>query len=373
MEKMRRNWIGLVLLFLLCLPIFKNALVSPKEFSSLENRVLTTTIKWDQDMFKSGVLAERVENFVQDQFPLRDTFVNLKSDTAYLLGRKENNGVYIGKDGYLFGKQTGQTEIFSDNLDAVMTLSKHLSQEITLLTVPASGLIYEDKLPYGVDAKEQRETVEEFKKAVDGKGNYIDLFALFQKHRNEDIYFKTDHHWTPYGAYLSYEALMERFSLDPILLDDLNEKIVEGFYGTYYSKFRGNFVKSEPFTYYDFEDESLKIQYTGVENKESRLFFEEYLEERDKYKIFLGGNDPLVTLQNQEASYEEKILVLKDSYANAMIPYLVETFQEVHLMDLRYYNASLKDYLAKEEFDRVILLYGMDSYLEQRQLRNLGY
>ncbi len=353
--------------------MLKNAFILPKGFSSLENRVLTTTIKWDKDMLKSGVLAERVENYVQDQFPLRDIFVNLKSDTALLLGRKENNGVYMGKDGYLFGKQSSQSDIFFDNLEAIKILSKRSNGNLTIFGVPASGLIYEDKLPNALDAKEQRETLEEFKKTVQGIGSYIDLFDLFQSHKEETIYFKTDHHWTPYGAYLAYEALMEELSLSKVMLEDLQMKTVNGFYGTYYSRFRGDFIKSEPFTYYRFDDGNLKIEYIGVENKKGNLFFEEYLEERDKYKMFLGGNDPLVTIKNDEAPHEEKVLILKDSYANAMTPYLVNTFQEVHLLDLRYYNLSLKDYIEKEDFDRVILLYGMDSYLEQRQLRNLGY
>ena len=161
--------------------------------------------------------------------------------------------------------------------------------------------------------------------------------------------------------------------MTPVLLEDFQVKTVDDFYGTYYSKFRGNFVSSEPFTYYDFDDDNLEIEFAGVENKESRLFFEEYLKERDKYKMFLGGNDPLVTIQNDDAPYDEKILVLKDSYANAMTPYLAKSFQEVHLLDLRYYNASLKDYIEKVDFDRVILLYGIDSYLEQRPLRNMAY
>ncbi len=373
MKYFKKNWIGLILLFLLCMPMLNNALVSPKNFSDLENRVLTTTIKWNEEMLKSGVLAERVENFVQDQFPGRDSFVNLKSNVAYLLGRKENNGVYIGKEGYLFGKPSSQSDIFTDNLEALQILLERLNDKITLLTVPSSGLIYEDKLPFGINAHEQREAVDDFKIAVDGKGNYIDLLTLFEKHRDEEIYFKTDHHWTSYGAYMAYKAMMEKLSLKPVQLQDFQKKTIEGFYGTYYSKFRGNFVSSEQFTYYDFDDKNLEIKYIGVDDKESTLFFEEYLKERDKYKMFLGGNDGLVTIKNEEALYEEKVLILKDSYANAMVPYLSKTFKEIHLLDLRYYNASLKDYMEKENFDEVILLFGMDSYLEQRPLRNLSY
>ncbi|NLB19321.1 MAG: hypothetical protein GX829_00420 [Clostridium sp.] len=373
MKLIKNNRIGIILVFLLCVPLFNNIIIVPKEFSDLENRVLTTEIKWDRDMLQSGVLAERVEDFVQDQFPLRNFFVNIKSDVAVLLGKKENNGVYLGKDGYLFGQQSPQSDIFMDNLNAIKTLSKGQDDKISIIAVPLSGAIYEDKLPLGIDSKDQRETLETFKEAVYGLGEYIDISAKFENHKSEPIYFKTDHHWTPYGAYLAYDVLMEKIQVDPIPLEYFMKNTVDSFYGTYYSKFRGNFISSEPFTYYKNPMENLKVNYVGIKDKKNALLFEEYLLKRDKYKMFLGGNDPLVTIKNNQANNNKKVLVLKDSYANAMTPFLGETFKEIHLLDLRYYNLSLKDYMEKENFDEVILLYGMDSYLEQRQLRNMGY
>lgn len=370
---LKNNHTGIILVFLLCIPFFNNIITVPKGFSDLENRVLTTDIKWDKDMLKSGVLAERVENFVQDQFPLRDLFVNVKSDVAVLLGKKENNNVYLGNDGYLFGQQSPQSDIFEDNLNAIKILSKGLEDKIKIFAVPLSGAIYEDKLPLGIDAKDQMETLKTFQEAVNGLGEYIDLSSKFKDHLSESIYFKTDHHWTPYGAYLAYELLMEKMQVDPIALEYFTKNTVDGFHGTYYSKFRGNFISPEPFTYYKNPMDNLKVNYVGMDDKKNTLFYEEYLQERDKYKMFLGGNDPLVTIENDQAKNNKKVLVLKDSYANAMTPFLGETFKEVHLLDLRYYNLSLKKYMEEENFDEIILLYGMDSYLEQRQLRNMGY
>lgn len=373
MKFLKNNRIGIILVFLLCIPIFNNIFVSPKEFSDLENRVLTTQIKWDKEMLQSGVLAERVEDFVQDQFPLRNFFVNIKSDVSVLLGKKENNGVYLGKDGFLFGQQSPQSDIFRDNLNAVETLSKWTDHKIIIFAVPLSGAIYKDKLPLAMEWKEQIDTLKTFQEAVEGLGEYIDVSLELENHKNEPIYFKTDHHWTPYGAYLAYRVLMDRLQVSPIALEYFTENTEENFFGTYYSKFRGNFVSSEPFAYYRNPKEKLKVNYVGMEDKKDTLIFEEYLLERDKYKIFLGGNDPLVTIENDDAKNNKKVLVLKDSYANAMTPFLSETFKEVHLLDVRFYNLSLKEYMEKENFDEVILLYGMDSYLEQRQLRNLGY
>lgn len=373
MKFLKKNRIGIVLLILLCVPFFHNIVSTPKEFSDLENRVLTTRIKWDGEMLKSGVLAERVEDYVQDQFPLRNFFVNIKSDVSVLLGKKENNGVYLGKDGYLFGQQAKTSDIFIDNLDAIQVLSKRLDQKLTIIAVPLSGVIYEDKLPYGVDIAGQKDALERFKAATSDVAEYIDLATVFKKHREESIYFKTDHHWTPYGAYIGYEVFMKTLGVDAVSLENFKKKTADHFQGTYYSKFRGNFVDSEPFVYYKNNEDNLHIDYVAMDHKESTLFFEEYLEERDKYKMFLGGNDPLVTIQNKEAKNKKKILLLKDSYANAMTPFLAENFTEVHLLDLRYYNASLEEYMEKEDFDEVVLLYGMDSYLEQRPLRNLAY
>lgn len=362
-----------VVLGILLIPLSTNILLPSKRFSDLENRVLTEEIRWDEDLLKSGVLAERVEAYVQDQFPLRDLLINLKSDVEVLLGKEENNGVYKGQDGYLFAKpEVYDEKTLADNIEAMSSLSEKLNSSLAVMLAPPSSMVLEEKLPSFVDAELEKAYYELILKGI-SESQVVPVLEKLMEKSQEEVYFRTDHHWTQYGAYVAYEELMHTLSLDAVDNSAYTVHKTSGFQGTLYSRFRGTFVEGEDFVLYESEGQKYQVEYVAEDRLEDRILFRENLETRDMYKVYLDGNPPLIKILNPEAEYQEKVLVLKDSYANAMAPYLAESFGEVHFMDLRYFNLSLEEYLEKEEFSRVILLYGMDSIGEDTNLRKLAY
>lgn len=373
MKHKKKKMLLLLVLGILLIPLATNILFPSRKFSDLENRVLTGEIRWDEDMLESGVLAERVESYVQDQFPLRDLLINLKSDVEVLLGKEENNGVYKGQDGYLFRKPgVYEEKTLSDNLKALDILSQKLEGSLSLILAPPSSMVLTEKLPAFVHADKEKAYYEQILKTF-GESQVVPVLQKLLEKNQEEIYFRTDHHWTQYGAYVAYEELMHTLSLESVDNSSFTVHKTSGFQGTLYSRFRGTFIKGEDFVLYESERQSYQVEYVAEDRLEDGILFRENLDTRDKYKVYLDGNDPLIRIRNPKAMYQEKVLVLKDSYANAMAPYLAESFQEVHYMDLRYNNAPLSDYIEKEEFTRVVLLYGMDSIGEDPNLRKLGY
>lgn len=377
-EEKKMNWkhdrkLMIFMLLLLFIPLSGNLLFQPKTFSALENRMLSDKVLWDKDLLKSGILAERVERFVQDQFPLREIFINLKSDVQVVLGKEENNGVYLGKDDYLFEKAKKYDEkILRENIDAVNELNTRLEGKLNVLVVPPSSLINDDKLPAFADTEKENTQFQYIQNHLQMEDR-TDLHYLFMMHKKENVYFRTDHHWTQYGAYLAYRELMNSFSMTPVDNTDFTVHKTSGFLGTYYSKFRGSFTEPEEFVLYESETADLEVEYIGENRVENRVIFKENLDLYDKYKAYLDGNYPLIRIRNANQKNDRKILVLKDSFANAMVPYLSESFSEVHYLDLRYYNLSLKEYIEKEHFDEVILIYGMNSFGEETSLKKLAY
>lgn len=373
MKMKQEKQILILLLGLLSVPILHHMFMPVKSFSELENRVLSQEIRWDRDLLKSGVLAERVEAYAQDQFPFRETLINLKSDVEVLLGKGVNNGVYKGDDGYLFKKPgVYEEEILLENIKAMKNLSTYLEDKLTMIISPPSSMVLEEKLPDFVNVDEEKAyyqfILDELKTS-----QVVPVFEKLQEHDQEEIYFRTDHHWTQYGAYLAYEELMHSISLKPVDNALFSVQKIQGFQGTLYSRFRGSFIKEEDFVFYESEKYDYIVEYIAEERMEKEILFKENLENRDKYKLYLDGNYPLIRIRNPHAEQEEKVLVIKDSFANAMVPYLAESFTEVHYMDLRYNNTSLKEYMEKEGFTRVILLYGMDTIGEDPNLKKLDY
>lgn len=361
------------LLLLLCVPLFTNIFLENKVFSALENRVLTQKIPLSSELLSSGVLSERVEAFVQDQFPFREFFINIKSDGETLLQKGENNGVYLGRDGYLFIKGTVYDEkILQENLEAIKVFEESLRDKLSILLVPPSSLVLQDKLPTYYVPVLQKDQYDHVLSALKDTG-MINLEEVLTGENQQPTYFKTDHHWTQWGAYLGYEALMHSMGKKPVDIKDYVVDKVEDFKGSFYAKYRGHLLAGEPFVYYEKHLAQLKVELVSENILQRSVFFKEHFKERDKYAAYLNGNFPLITLKNPEALYKEKVLVLKDSQANAMAPFLADTFQEVHYMDLRYYNLSLKAYMEEEGFDQVILLYGLDSVGEESSLGKLKY
>ena len=363
----------ILILLLLFIPVTGNLLTDSKTFSALENRVLSQKVLWDKDLLKSGILAERVERYVQDQFPLRDVFINLKSDVQVVLGKEENNGVYLGKDDYLFEKAKEYDEkVLQGNIDAVNDLYVRIGEKLSVLLVPPSSMVNKDKLPSFADTDKENAQFKYIRKELKAE-NKADLHYLFLMHQHEGVYFRTDHHWTQYGAFLAYGELMNSFSMEAVDNTDFTVHKTSGFLGSYYSRFRGSFTEPEDFILFEPESEDLKVEYIGENRTESRVIFKENLSLHDKYKTYLDGNYPLIRIINGSQDNDRKILVLKDSFANAMAPYLSESFSEVHYLDLRYYNLSLEEYIAKENFDEVVLIYGMDSFGEETSLKKLAH
>ena len=94
------------------------------------------------------------------------------------------------------------------------------------------------------------------------------------------------------------------------------------------------------------------------------LLVDSFLEEKDKYASFLGGNTPLYIIRNPAAASEEKLLVVRDSYSDAMAPFLSQYFAEIHLVDLRYYRTSVVEYARENGMDRIFVCYSVENFVK---------
>ena len=86
-----------------------------------------------------------------------------------------------------------------------------------------------------------------------------------------------------------------------------------------------------------------------------------YLDTKDKYSLFLNNNNPIIKIKNNDINDGSKILILKDSYANCFVPFLTEHYEEIHVIDARYYRGSMSDYLKENNIDNTLFLYNMNT------------
>ena len=145
------------------------------------------------------------------------------------------------------------------------------------------------------------------------------------------------------------------------LSDYAPAEVSASFLGTNYSSAGAWWAKPDTITVYVPEEgKNVISNFTGREEP-GRLYVPEQLEVKNKYAYFLGGNQPLCVIQSQAAG--PKILVIRDSYADCLAPFLTERFQEIHMFDLRYNRLSPLDYIRENDIDMVLVLYSFEAFV----------
>lgn len=182
----------------------------------------------------------------------------------------------------------------------------------------------------------------------------VNAYNKIVHHRNEYLYFNSDHHWTALGAYYAYRAFANTAGIDPIDLKDLNEDKIEGYTGSLVSFSGVETLKEDYVSYYTTnQDIDCTLYDEYGQNPQDYLLIHSYVEGSNSYGVFLGGDQPLLVTKNSEGN-GKKIAVIKESYGNALAPFFAYTYSEAHFIDFRYADINLKSYLEQNGIDEVI-------------------
>lgn len=350
-----------------------SAALPDRGFSQRENRFLAAFPAYGLRRVISGEFMTDFEQYIDDQFPVRDAWVLLKADLERLLGKRENNGIYFGADGYLLPRYQADAAWLVRNTSYVNEFARRIGLPVSLLLAPTASAIYPEKLPRHAPTDDQQAAWREVLTALDREITTADLLAALGEQRDEEIYFRTDHHWTMRGAYYAYAAWMRSKGEEPLPLSAFQSELIsDSFWGTHYSKANLrqltpdriellNPVQSVPVT----------VEYPGEGMARDSLFAPEYLAGRDQYAYFLGGNYPLVQVKTGIGN-GKRILLIKDSYAHVLVSFLAAHYQEIHLIDLRYYASSVQSYAADQQLDEVLFLFNLQQFSANTGLAKLG-
>lgn len=344
-----------------------------KNFSNFENRSLAQRPVFYFDDFLKGRFSKDYERYINDQFVFRDTWIDLKSRSEYLLGKIENNNIIYGKDNFLFEKyEKVDEENLAKNIDSVLGFIKKIpNNNVNFMIIPSSYTIYKDYLPYGINLVDQEFYINNIYNYLSNYNNTktISLIDIFKENNDKYIYYKTDHHWTSFGSYLAYSEFVKNNNLSLVDINNLNKHEVNNFYGTYFSKSKNFNAESDLITYYDVPNLSVSIDGVPADNINDNLKWSS----SDKYSAFLRGNNGLTIIQNNNISNNNKILVLKDSFGNSFIQYLVNNYKEVYVIDLRGFIGSFNEFFKSNNFDDVLIMYNFINLADDVNISKIKY
>lgn len=378
--KFKPQYITVIVFVLLVFGLTLFNLFTPvKMISEMENRPLAQMPKFSiNELFKGDFTAD-FETFVTDQFVWRNFFVGVKTQTEHLLGKQDTNGVYFAKDNFLIEKQDDSfidSEQAERNLGRLVEFAESYQQKlgeghVKVMLVPTAITVLSDKLPSYAPSYDQKAMLDGLAKRLP-KNVYVDVLSALEEKNDEYIFYKTDHHWTTLGAYYGYRKYCESVGIDGTTAADYDVKEVSSeFYGTVYSKAR--LLKTKPdrmFAYIPKVPQSLTLDYNMGEKQETSLYQESYLEKRDKYSYFLGGNHPLIKIDTGVKN-GKKLLVVKDSYSHCFAPFLTSDYETIYMVDLRKFNISLSQFAEDEGITDALVLYNTVNYLNDTNVLKL--
>lgn len=350
--------------------------VTPKaDYSSNEKRYLEDFPEASLKTVAQGEFESGFEDYLADHFPFRNFWVGLNAYYNCLVGNNGADGVYMGKDGYLINAPLPADNRVEANLEAVVKFSRNTNVPVTMMVVPSCGYIMEDKLPCVHEEYSDDVIFPQISRTLGENGvDFVDLRQTFKNRtaKGEELYYRTDHHWTSPGAYTAYRQLCKSLGVKAEAKTAYRIQDYDNFYGTTYST--GGFWLAKPDRIQVWNNKSnteKNIALTITEGNESEtyhsMFFKKHLKEDDKYPVFLDGNHALETVVNSRIK-EGRVLVVKDSFCHSIAPFLADSFNTVTMVDMRYYKKSVSDLVKYGNYERVLVIYGIDNFATDSDL-----
>ncbi|MBQ0041800.1 MAG: hypothetical protein KBS85_00580 [Lachnospiraceae bacterium] len=352
-----------------------------REYSEAENRYLKGKPQVTFSNLFDGSYMDDVNEYLTDQFPFRDAWISLQSGMQQALGKKQINGVYLAADNYLIAQYDSpqNTDRIKNTFQKFAKAVSEKREDVSkyLMLVPSAITIYADKLPeyagnasqvdtineiYDYVSELESESASEDVATVDVYG-YLMRSDIQSQTADKQLFYKTDHHWTTIGAYYGYQALCERMGIVPLSIDEYDRQYVTyDFHGTYSARVNLPGEKGDAICLFNRKQEKLKVLYEDSGEITDSLYNLEYLEKKDKYSLFLNNLHPLVVVEIENNNTGKNLVLVKDSYANSLIPFLTAHFDIIYVFDPRYYKGSISDFIMEHaEVTDVLVLYNMST------------
>ena len=347
----------IVIFAAVCLCMLAGYIVLPQnDFSDMENRYLQKRPAVTLSTLADGSFMDSFETYTNEQIPLRNLFVKCKAVCMWASLASENDGIAKGRDGYLFDKVLGTDDRFSKNVKSISSFAASADRDVYIAVAPTSVWINAGRLPKGMPVLDEASCTGVLTAELSDEKNahMIDLYDELCGHPDEQLYYRTDHHWTTDGAGYAYKKIASSMGFIPQDITRYEKHVADDFYGTHYAKYKGLFVEPDSIEYYDVPIDRLELEKRTVDG----LMDESKLNGYDKYAAFMYGNDGRYVVKADKGLGKD-LIIFKDSYANCLIPYLVMNYDSITAIDLRYFAGSVKEELSANKDADVLLLYNL--------------
>lgn len=340
-------------------------IIPDKKLSEKENRTLQQLPAFSASDLFSGEYTADLADYISDQFTARDSFVAIKAYSELLLGKRENNGVIYAENDTLVARDSLKQNRMHENLKTVKEFETATGAQVCLAVLPRSVDVFSEYLPSTYYFDTDRSLWQDFYSTA----KYLNLNApnLYDSLCEQNNYYRTDHHYTSFGAYQTYELLGSMLGYTVYDLSFFETETVS-------ENFCGTSMRTSGF-YLTPKDKINLLRYNGdndynitADGKSAGLYDKSKLETTDQYAVFLGGNHARVDIKKSGES-REKLLIIRDSFADSLAPFLALHYDLI-MLDLRYFSENIRQLVKDENINRVLVL---ESISEFATAKNISY
>lgn len=358
---------GVVTLGIVCMVSLMSLSAPKQEMLDIENRKASSMPSFSLEAWISGDYQERFQNYVNDHVAFRQEWINLKCfANEMLLLKTEEDGILLGKDGQMYTKEfvtANENERFYKNVSGLVTFARTSTVPVTVMIVPSSAAVLPEGLPAYAPMASEDILLNHIEDELQPFSTVLDMRNILAAHKDEYIYYRTDHHWTTLGAYYAYLDFCKSSGKEPCDPDQEQAVKVDDFYGTHYAKTRYMLTRPDTITWFPADSQMVVCKVTGdavfEPQKPQPVIEAARFNEYDKYAAFLGGNNGYSVMTGPG---EGRILVVKDSYANCFVPFLLNNYEQVGVVDYRNYAYGLSKLVEKEGYDEILILYSLQGF-----------
>lgn len=359
------------LVMIIVLFLVLNLVTPDRTVSERENRELAQLPKITLSSVLDGSYFHSLDSYISDQFVFRDYWISLKSTAEIWQGRKEISNIYLGSSDYLLAKpELPNHQAVKQTITSINTFVKnHKKNKVSVMIVPNASQILKDQLPDFAAVHNQLKDINDIKNQLKGI-NYLDATSILQKHKKEDIYYHTDHHWTTDGAYDVYQGVSKQLGLNNSKDHYKRYLVSDSFEGTLASQSGVHTTKDKIYVYVNSSKYQYYVNYPDQNKKSASCFEVEALKKSDQYQVFFGGNHPLVEIRTTNHN-GKNLMVFKDSYANSFIPFMISHYEKIILVDPRYYYDNLSSAIKDYGINEYLFLYSANTLVKDTVLKDV--
>ncbi len=331
-----------------------------------------------EGILDGGYMEEYGEYFTK-RFCGKSIFRGLHFSVQTTFGKRESEGIYKGEGQYLLEKIAVPDEkAMGENIQKIQELAgTYYNIPIYFMLVPNAANIQSEKLPAYAVGLDQTKQFDKIRESLGAGITWVEVSKALMKHSDEELYYRTDNNWTSLGAHYGYEALAAAMELDTSKAPELTPYVVNNDYiGTLAKQSGYGKGYEDSITIYVPKNtkNSIRTVMSNMDTKKkyATLYDSMKLEKEDKYSLFLGGDAGMIDIRTT-ADTTDRLLILKDSFANCLIPFLVPYYREIVAVDPALYEGSIQEIMQKTKFTSILFLYSGNSFVTDKDIsRVLG-